>query len=122
MITWIFNSLQAVYILCTLAQVTLMVWSSIEARAADSAPQSAPFYIPLLALTAATASFNIWRIAEKIIFRRSGSLLTFCGSTAALIIALLGYDAFVFLYTLRPTSNVFRIAAQVLIGVRLAYM
>lgn len=98
-----------------------MIVSSLEVRAADSPPSDAPFYIPLLALTAVTAAFNIWRIAEKIFFRRSSTLLSFLGTTAVLAIALLGYDALVFFYTLHPVSGV-RIAAQFVSCIRLAYL
>ena len=118
---WIFNCLQGFYVLCTLAQIALMIVSSLEVRTADAPPKDAPFYIPLLALTAVTACFNLWRIAEKIIFRRSGTLFSLLRSVTALAVALLGYDALVFFYTLKPVSGV-RIAAQFVSCIRLAYL
>jgi hypothetical protein len=118
---WIFNSLQGFYVLSTLAQVALLIFSSLEVRSADSPPSEARFYVPLLALTAVTASFNIWRLLDKVLFHRSGTLVSFLISTFALFVILLGYDALVFLYTLYPISGV-RIGAQFVSCLRLAYL
>ena len=115
------NVLQMFYMLCTLAQMGLLITSSIQMRASDKPPSSTPFYYPLLVLTSLTAAFNIWRLADRILFHRGPKLLTFACSTLLLALVLLGYDALVFLYVVNPMSGV-RIAAQFLAFVRLAHM
>ena len=113
------NILNMLYVACTLAQVSLVIVSSVKYRqsVSDEKPDiKTPFSIALIVVSCLTACFNLFKLVNVTLLHRPNSLSLLL-THVALVALILGFDALTVLYCILPDSWI-RIAVQMLACVR----